>query len=224
MNVKLLADLLAARATRSITAASGARGAREGRRRAARPGAARRDDAGDERLRGVPAIRAEPGDRDAAGGDGDRARSRPGARQGHRGGRRRLPDQADQPARAAGARALAAARSRRCTAASSAASSNRTLEQRVREQVGQLERLGRLKRFFSPAARRADRGRRRRGPAQEPPARDHGGVPRPARLHRLRGDRRARGGDGRAARVPRRDGPARSWRTRARSSASPATA
>ena len=27
---------------------------------------------------------------------------------------------------------------------------NRTLEQRVREQVGQLERLGRLKRFFSP--------------------------------------------------------------------------
>ena len=27
---------------------------------------------------------------------------------------------------------------------------NRTLEQRVQEQVGQLERLSRLKRFFSP--------------------------------------------------------------------------
>jgi hypothetical protein len=27
---------------------------------------------------------------------------------------------------------------------------NRTLEQRVADQVGQLERLGRLKRFFSP--------------------------------------------------------------------------
>ena len=85
---------------------------------------------------------------------------------------------------------------------------NRTLEERVQSQVAQLERLGRLKRFFSPQLAEADRHRRRRGSPQEPPPRHHRGLPRPARLHRLRGDGRARRGHGRAARIPRRDGQA----------------
>ena len=55
------------------------------------------------------------------------------------------------------------------------------------------------------AARRGDPQRRRRGSAAEPSARDHGGVLRPARLHRVRRDLGARGSDGRAARIPRRD-------------------
>ena len=50
-------------------------------------------------------------------------------------------------------------------------------------------------------------------PLKTPPPRDHGGVHRPARLHRLLRNRRARGGHGRAARVPRR---ARAHRARAR--------
>ena len=75
-----------------------------------------------------------------------------------------------------------------------------------REKVAEVERLGRLQAVLLAAARRADRGRRRRGPAQDPPPRDHGGVPRPARLHRVRRDGRARRGHGRAPRVPRRDG------------------
>src|SRR6185437_10365620 len=57
-----------------------------------------------------------------------------------------------------------------------------------------------------PAARGAHpRGRRRRS-AREPPPRHHRRVPRPARLHAVRRERGARGGDDRARRVPRRDG------------------
>ena len=152
-----------------------------------------------------------------------------GAGQGHRGRRRRLPHQADQPARAARAGAVAAAhqaalRHRRDQAAE-LAELNRTLEQRV-DGAGRPSSSGcrRLKRFFSPQLAELIVTRRRRRSAAEPPPRDHGGLPRPARLHRLRRDRRARGGDGRAARVPRARWARSSWRTRARSSASPATA
>ena len=52
-------------------------------------------------------------------------------------------------------------------------------------------------------ARRGDRLRRRRHPGQ-PPSRDHGALLRPARVHGLRGDRRAGGGDGRPPGVPPR--------------------
>ena len=83
---------------------------------------------------------------------------------------------------------------------------NITLEERVREQVAQIERLAPAEALLLAAAGRGHRQRRRRRPAEEPPARDHRGLPRPARLHRLHRDRRPRGGDGRAARVPRRDG------------------
>ena len=71
------------------------------------------------------------------------------------------------------------------------------------EQVEQLERIGRLKRFLSPQLVEmvADVGRR--VVPGEPPPRDHRGVLRPARVHAVRRDGRARGGDGRARRVPR---------------------
>ena len=57
-----------------------------------------------------------------------------------------------------------------------------------------------------PAARRADRGRGRRGSPGDPPARGDRRLPRPPRLHGVRRDRRAGGGHGRPPRVPRRDG------------------
>ena len=85
---------------------------------------------------------------------------------------------------------------------------NRTLEQRVAEQVAQVERLGRLKRFFSPQLAELIVAGGATDPAQDPSRGDDGGLPRPAGLHRLRRDRGARGSDGRAARVPRRDGAA----------------
>ena len=58
---------------------------------------------------------------------------------------------------------------------------NRTLERRVREQVEQLERLGRLRRFFSPQLADAIVQRRRRRSAPDPPSRGDG------RLRDLRG-------------------------------------
>ena len=83
---------------------------------------------------------------------------------------------------------------------------NRELEQRVSDQVDALERMGRLQAVPVAAARRARRLVGRRLVPREPPPRDHRGLLRPARLHALRGDRRARGPDGGARRVPRRAG------------------
>ena len=79
---------------------------------------------------------------------------------------------------------------------------NKTLEQRVSDQVSEIERVGRLKRFLAPQVAEL-LVVVRRGRHQEPPPRHQRGVLRPARLHRLRRDRGARGGDGRARRVSR---------------------
>ena len=84
---------------------------------------------------------------------------------------------------------------------------NRTLEQRVADGVAPAREGRPAEALLLAAARRADRRRRRRRPAEEPSARDHRRLPRPARLHRVHRDRRSRGGDGRARRVPRRDRP-----------------
>ena len=89
-------------------------GARQGRRRATGPRAARRDDAGAVRLRRVPAHPRRPGDRAAAGGAGHLARSAAGARQGHRGRRRRFPVEADQPGRSSSPACARCCGSRRC--------------------------------------------------------------------------------------------------------------
>jgi len=68
---------------------------------------------------------------------------------------------------------------------------NRTLEQRVSEQVTQLERLSRAQALLLARPRRGDRPRGRRRSAQEPPARDRRRLSRPAWLHRVRRDLRA---------------------------------
>ena len=83
---------------------------------------------------------------------------------------------------------------------------NAKLEERVAEQVAQIERLGQLKRFFSPPVAEAIVVGRRAIDPRAAPARDLLRVRRPARLHRVHRPRRARGGGGGAARVPRGDG------------------
>ena len=80
---------------------------------------------------------------------------------------------------------------------------NRQLEQRVQEQVDALERMGRLRRFLSPQLAEMVMSSGDESFLQEPPPRDHGRVLRPPRLHRVRGDGRARGPDAGAQRVPR---------------------
>ena len=109
------------------------------------------------------------------------------------------------------------------TARDELAELNRTLEQRVAEQVTQLERLGRLKRFFSPQlaeliwpatprTRSRATGARSRWcsstSAASPPS------PRPPSPRRSWG----------CCASTTRPWASSSWRTRARSSASPATA
>ena len=126
-----------------------------------------------------------------------------GARQGHRGRRRRLPHQADQPGRAARAGALAAAHQVAARRGAAPGGAARRAEPNARaarraSRWRQLERLGRLKRFFSPQLAELIVAGGADDPLKTPPARDHRGLPRPARLHRLHRDRRARGGDGRA--------------------------
>ena len=154
------------------------------------------------------ALRADPATQLPARRD-DHGERRPGEGRRDRGGRRRLHHQAVRPGRAARARrarccgsSATTTRSRRRppssprgTASSSSASASRST---------QLERMGRLRRFLSPQLAELVVVLRRRVVPREPPARDHRRVLRPARLHRVRRDGRARGRDGRARRVPRR--------------------
>ena len=100
---------------------------------------------------------------------------------------------------------------------------NRTLEQRVQEQVERAGAHGPAAPVPLAAAGRPGGLLRRRVVPGEPPARDHRGLLRPARLHRLRRDRRAGGGDGGAGRVPRRPSATWSPASRAPWSGSPAT-
>ena len=53
---------------------------------------------------------------------------------------------------------------------------NRTLEQRVAEQLAEIERLGPLRRFLPPQVAELIVSDGRRAPAREPPPRDHGGL------------------------------------------------
>ena len=108
-NVKLLEARLTAEYFDVSRRTRGARGARDLRARAVRHRAARRDDAGDGRLRGLPPAQGQSGDASHSGRDGDGARPavRPRARARSRRGR--FPDQAGVRHRAARARALAGA-------------------------------------------------------------------------------------------------------------------
>ena len=83
---------------------------------------------------------------------GDRQVRAEGRRRGARGGRRRVPDEARGPRGPGRACQVDAADqgAARHGPAAQLQEWNRTLEQRVADQVAQLEHLGRLKRFFSP--------------------------------------------------------------------------
>ena len=63
---------------------------------------------------------------------------------------------------------------------------NQTLEQRVQEQVDQLERLKPTEALLFAPAGRTDRQRRRRRSAENPPAGNHRGLFGSPRLHRVR--------------------------------------
>ena len=98
-------------------------------------------------------IREQPGHGVPARRHGDRQRRR-AEDQGARGRGRRLPDQADQPERAAGPGRLAGADQavpgHHQAPGDELAAWNQELESRVETQVSQLERMGRLRRFLSP--------------------------------------------------------------------------
>ena len=80
----------------------------------------------------------------------------------------------------------------------------------ARRGAGRRARADRAAAALPPAAaRRARHVVRRRVVPREPPPRDHGRVLRPARLHRVRRDGRARGPDAGARRVPRGAGRSR---------------
>ena len=151
-------------------------------------------------------IRADPSDLVPAGGHGHRQRRRGEAAQ-HRGRRGRLRHQAVRSGRAAGAGPLAAA--------------GQAVPRHHRAAGG---RAGGLEPQARGPGRRPGRGARAPGPApplpvspgrrpgrrsgdetflDQPPPRDRRGLLRPARVHRVRRVVRARGGDGRAGRVPR---------------------
>ena len=61
---------------------------------------------------------------------------------------------------------------------------NQQLEQRVADQVGEIERMSRLRRFLPPHGR-SDRRVRYRKAAGKPSAGDHGALLRSTRLHRF---------------------------------------
>ena len=80
---------------------------------------------------------------------------------------------------------------------------NRQLEGRVEEQVAQLDRMGRLKRFLAPQVAGPHHHFRRRVLPREPSTRDHRRPLRPSWLRSVRRDRRTRGDDERPRRVSR---------------------
>ena len=86
------------------------------------------------------------------------------------------------------------------------ASWNKTLEQRVEQQLGEIERVSRLRRFLSPQIADAILSDGDDKVLEKPPARHHGRVLRSARLHPVCRKRGAGGADRHAARLPRAAG------------------
>jgi hypothetical protein len=76
---------------------------------------------------------------------------------------------------------------------------NRQLEQRVADQVGEIERMSRLRRFLPPQVADLIVASGTEKTAGEPSARDHRTLLRPTRLHRFLPEFRPGGRDGFAA-------------------------
>ena len=153
-NVKILATRLAAEGYEIVTAADGEEGLAVARAAGAGPHPARRDDAEARRLRGVPAAargRVVPVHADHLG-DRD-GRSRDVVAGLEAGGDEYLTKPVDHAALAARVRSMLRIKRLHDTVESLArevSTLNASLERRVAEQVGELERVGRLRRFFSP--------------------------------------------------------------------------
>ena len=152
-------------------------------------------------LRADPATQFLPVVMVTASGDQEKVR-------GDRGGRRRLHHQAVRPGRAA------RARRGRCCASSATTTRSRRRPPSSPSGTASSSSASPSRSTSSSASAGCGASSRRSSPSsssssgddsflREPPARDHGGVLRPARLHRVRRDGRARGRDGRARRVPR---------------------
>ena len=80
---------------------------------------------------------------------------------------------------------------------------NQQLEQRVADQVGEIERMGRLRRFLPPQVADLIVASGSREATRKPSSRDYRALLRPARVHRVHRKRRRGRRDGLAARLPR---------------------
>ena len=226
LNVKMLADILAFNGYQVVKASGGQEALAQVAGGKARPRAARRDDARPRRLRGVHGDSRQPGDGDAAGGDGHRARSEGRTRQGTGRGRRRLPVQAGQPARTAGPGAVAAADQGLSRPGAGAGARAAGVEPHAGAPCRGRRAASRETEPHEAVPLAAGRrtGSRCRRVAQEPPRRNHRGVPGHPGLHGFHRDSRSRRSAAGAARVPRARWASSSWPTRARWPASRATA
>ena len=173
-------------ATTCATASSGEEALEAIDRVRRRPRAPRHRDAGHGRLRGVPADPRAGRHGVPAGRHGDRQRRR-GEGQGARGRRRRLPDQADQPERAARPGRVPGPDQALPGHDQAAGRRARRLEPRAgvagRDPGGPARADGPAPALPVPSAGRADRRLGRRVVPREPPARDRRRLLRPARLH-----------------------------------------
>ena len=101
---------------------------------------------------------------------------------------------------------------------------NQQLEQRVADQVGEIERMGRLRRFLPPQVADLIVASGTREATRKPSSRDNRAVLRPAWLHRVHRKRRRGRRDGACCATTMRPSAKKSSNTAAPSNAMPVTA
>jgi hypothetical protein len=80
---------------------------------------------------------------------------------------------------------------------------NQQLEQRVADQVGEIERMSRLRRFLPPQVADLISSVWEREATRKPPSRDYGTLLRPTRVHRVHRERGCGRRDGVATGISR---------------------